>query len=79
VIRLHTFATGDVQTTTFKEESGSHGGADLRIMREWLTALHTRDDSSVVANAQESLKTHTIVFAAEKSRREGRVVKIAEM
>ena len=77
-VRLQTFATGDVQTIQCKPERGSHGGADVRIMREWLTALHTRDDSQVVANAQESLKTHTIVFAAEKARREGRLVKIDE-
>lgn len=35
-----------------------------------------RDDSRIIANAQESLKTHAIVFAAEQSRREGRVVQL---
>jgi len=33
----------------------------------------------VVANAQESLKTHTIVFAAEQSRREGRMVCLKDL
>lgn len=78
-LRMYTFATRDVQTIKFGPEFGSHGGGDARVAREWLTALHTRDDSAIVANAQESLKSHTIVFAAEKSRREGRVVKISEM
>lgn len=78
-LKLYTFATGDCQTTSFGPDRGGHGGGDERIMRDWLAALHTRDDSQIVANAQESLQTHTIVFAAEKSRREGRVVKIAEM
>ncbi|MCC6239947.1 MAG: Gfo/Idh/MocA family oxidoreductase [Phycisphaerales bacterium] len=78
-LTMYTFATGDTQTITFGEEAGSHGGGDQRVVREWLLALHSRDDSQIVANAQESLKTHTIVFAAEQSRRQGRVVKIAEM
>ncbi len=78
-LKLHTFATRDTQTINFGVESGGHGGGDDRIVHEWLTALHTRDDSKVVANAQESLKSHTIVFAAEESRKQGRVVKIAEM
>ena len=78
-IALQTFA--DRNTTTFKigPEWGGHGGGDERVVREWLQALHTRDDSGVVANAQESLKTHTIAFAAEKSRREKRLITIAEM
>jgi hypothetical protein len=45
-------------------------------VREWLQALHSRDDSGIVANAQESLRTHAIVFAAEQSRLEKRLVSL---
>jgi hypothetical protein len=45
-------------------------------MREWLLALASQDSRHLVANAQESLKTHSIVFAAEKSRREGITVEV---
>jgi predicted dehydrogenase len=78
-ITLRTYADGNVQTTKLGREIGGHGGGDERLVREWIWALHTRDDSKIVANAQESLKTHTINFAAELSRREGRMVKIGEM
>ena len=44
-----------------------------------IVAGHSGNDSGIVANAQESLKTHTIAFAAEKSRLERRTVEIAEM
>lgn len=73
------FTSRNVQTVKIAPEPGGHGGGDARIVREWLQALHTRDDSNIVANAQESLRSHAIVFAAEKSRREGRIVQLAEM
>ena len=78
-ITLNTFADRNVQQFTLGAELGGHSGGDVRVVHEWLLALHSRDDSQVVANAQESLKTHTIVFAAEQSRREGRQVAIAEL
>ncbi len=75
-ITIKTFADNNVTSIKMGIETGGHGGGDLRIAREWLVALHTRDDSGIVANAQESLKSHTIVFAAEQSRREGRTVSV---
>jgi predicted dehydrogenase len=79
-IVIRTFADRNVTTIKVGAESGGHGGGDIRITREWLTALHTRDDSAIVANAQESLKSHSIVFAAEISRREGgRKVMLSEL
>jgi predicted dehydrogenase len=76
---LRTFADGNTTRLDIGAEPGGHGGGDNRVMREWLIALRTRDDAGIVANAQESLASHTIVFAAEKSRLEGRTVTLAEM
>jgi hypothetical protein len=78
-ITLKTFADRNVQQIEIGTEEGSHGGGDARVVEDWLLALHSRDDSGVVANAQESLASHTIVFAAEKSRREKRMVEMSEM
>ena len=78
-IQVKTFGDNNVATIALGQEVGGHGGGDTRVVREWLHALHSRKDTGIVANAQESLKTHTIVFAAEKSRREKRLVSIAEM
>jgi hypothetical protein len=78
-ITIKTFDDGLVQQIHMGQETGGHGGGDTRVTREWLQALHSRDDSGIVANAQESLRSHTIVFAAERARRENRVVPLAEM
>lgn len=78
-ITVKTFGDNNVQEIALGQESGGHGGGDNRVVREWLQALHSRDDSGIVANAQESLRTHTIVFAAERSRREGRMITITDM
>lgn len=78
-IVIRTFGDNNTETLEIGPESGGHGGGDSRVIADWLMALHTRDDACVVANAQESLRTHTIVFAAEKSRHEKRMVSIKEM
>ena len=78
-ITVKTFEDGLTQQIQLGQETGGHGGGDMRVTRDWLLALHSRDDSGVVANAQESLRSHTIVFAAERARRENRVVALSEM
>jgi predicted dehydrogenase len=78
-ITIKTFADRNVQHIDIGTEDGGHGGGDARVIQDWLLALHSRDASAVVANAQESLASHTVVFAAEKSRREKRMIELAEM
>ena len=77
-ITIKTFGSNDTTTIQIGAEDG-HGGGDQRIADTWLDALFTRDDSLIVANAQESLKTHTVVFAAEKSRRERKMINLNEL
>jgi predicted dehydrogenase len=78
-IVIRTFADRNEQTIVLGAEPGGHGGGDSRLLRDWLTALHTRDTAGVVANAQESLASHEVVFAAEISRREGRSVSLEQL
>ena len=42
-------------------------------------SARTGDGSRVVTDVHESLRTHGIVFAAERARREGRMVDLAEI
>jgi predicted dehydrogenase len=77
-ITIRTYADAGTQHFTVGPEPGGHGGGDSRVFADWLDALHSRDDRNVVANAQESLRSHTIVFAAEQSRRSGRTIDMAE-
>jgi predicted dehydrogenase len=53
-----------------------HGGGDARLMEAFVAALATGDPSHIRSGAAESLETHAMVFAAEESRREGRVVEL---
>jgi predicted dehydrogenase len=78
-LTIRTFGDHNVERIAMGQEPGGHGGGDHRVVGEWLRALHTRDDTRLVADAQESLRTHTMVFAAERSRRERRLVELAEM
>lgn len=73
-IRIQSFTDGSSRLIEPGAETGGHGGGDYRLTCDWLRALQSRDDSAVVANAQESLRTHRVVFAAEQARLEGRVV-----
>jgi predicted dehydrogenase len=53
-----------------------HGGGDAGVVEAFIQAI-ARDDPSLVSNPEETLEGYEIVFAAERSRRSGRTVKIA--
>ncbi|HEY3234076.1 MAG TPA: Gfo/Idh/MocA family oxidoreductase [Polyangiaceae bacterium] len=55
---------------------GGHGGGDYGLMDSFIDAVAKRDPSLVLSGPEESLETHLMVFAAERARREGRVVSV---
>ncbi|MCL5270391.1 MAG: Gfo/Idh/MocA family oxidoreductase [bacterium] len=78
-LTLRPFGEHNAEVIRFGPEPGGHGGGDARVVHSWLEAMRRSDPGLVLTNVQESLKTHTIVFAAERSRRERRMVEMAEM
>ena len=48
-------------------------------MNAFIEAVSTRDQRKVLSGPDETLASHRMVFAAEQSRREGRVVDLREM
>lgn len=76
---IRTFADDHSEEIVFPTEAGGHGGGDVRVMRTFLEAVSAGDPSRVVTDVDESLRTHTIVFAAERARREGRAVALSEL
>ena len=56
-----------------------HGGGDLGLMKAFVHAVRNDDRSRILSGPRESLETHLMVFAAERSRRENRVVPMEEM
>lgn len=63
-----------------KPEGGHHGGGDKGLIRSFVQAVkegkkEILGEGSIVDHA---LLAHLVVFAAERSRRESRVINIAE-
>ncbi|TVR50446.1 MAG: gfo/Idh/MocA family oxidoreductase [Puniceicoccaceae bacterium] len=77
-IEVRDFASGNTETITIGPEPGGHGGGDRRVLLSWLNAIASRDASLVRTDVQESYHTHRIVFAAERARREGRLIVLDE-
>ncbi|MFH1567289.1 MAG: gfo/Idh/MocA family oxidoreductase, partial [Gemmatimonadota bacterium] len=68
------------QTETIDTEAadssilGGHGGGDYGLMSSFVDAVAHGDQSRVLSGPAETLETHLMVFAAERSRRDGTVV-----
>jgi predicted dehydrogenase len=80
-IELHPFWGTDPkpQTIEIPADSGSHGGGDSAVMHSLVAAIRANNPRLVATPADESLRTHKVVFAAELSRREKRIVELGEM
>ena len=59
--------------------AGGHGGLDDILIGNFVDAVRAGEPKAVLTGPSESLMTHRIAFAAEKSRREGRTVAIEEL
>ena len=53
--------------------NSGHGGGDTGIMDNFIQAVAENDPSLILTGIDETLESHLMVFAAEKSRREGSV------
>jgi predicted dehydrogenase len=59
--------------------ASGHGGGDYGLMKAFVEAMATGDQSKVWSGPDETLASHRIVFAAEQARREKRVVALAKL
>ncbi|KAH8113443.1 NAD-binding protein [Phellopilus nigrolimitatus] len=59
-------------------DGGGHGGGDLGLISAFVRAVRTGRQDVLGTDVDEVLKSHLAVFAAEKSRREGRVIDVAD-
>jgi len=71
------FRTGLKKKHYPKDEGGGHGGGDTGLIRTFVEAVATGRQELLGTDVREVLKSHLTVFAAEASRREGRVVDCA--
>jgi predicted dehydrogenase len=63
-----------IDTLDPEAAASGHGGGDYRLMQAFTAAVATGDASKILSGAQETLESHQMVFAAERSRCENRVV-----
>ena len=64
-----------IDTGAGHENGEGHGGGDAGVVEAFLQAI-ARDDPSLISDPEEDLESYEIVFAAERSRRSGRTVRI---
>ncbi|XP_070579449.1 putative oxidoreductase YteT isoform X2 [Ptychodera flava] len=68
----------DTATPPSGTHLGGHGGADHFLMDAFVRAVSTNDASHISTGPQDALASHLLVFAAEKARRENRIITINE-
>ncbi len=68
------FLTG--QKTVWEQETDGHGGGDWNLVSDWIQAVAAQDSSLLTSTIAASIESHLMGFAAEISRKEGRVVEV---
>ncbi|MFI6539617.1 Gfo/Idh/MocA family protein [Nonomuraea sp. NPDC050547] len=79
LLKVTDFVTGetsvvDSSATGDGTADGGHGGGDEGLMAAFLSAVETGDRSAVLSSPGESLHSHLIAWAAERSRLDGTTV-----
>ena len=74
-LELFDFLTDSTREIEVGAEGG-HGGGDEGIMGAFTRAVAENDPGCILSGPDETLETHLMVFAAERARREGRVVEV---
>jgi predicted dehydrogenase len=81
-IRTLDFQTGnwsEIKANTLAADiTGGHGGGDFSLMESFLDAVQNNNPGLISTGPEVSLETHLIVFAAEMSMLENRVVPLNE-
>jgi len=55
-------------------ENAGHGGGDMGMIRDWIEAVRTQNPNVMSTPLDESLESHLIAFAAERSRKENKII-----
>ena len=81
-IEIYDFQTDARTEIVVNQDDGSvlggHGGGDFGLMHNFIEALITGDRRFILSGPEETLLSHTMVFAAEQSRLENRTMILTE-
>lgn len=80
---MSTFTVNDFRTKqstkhTPRSDGGGHGGGDLGLIQTFVEAVKTKNQELLTTDVSQVLKHHLTVFAAEKSRLEGKIIDCVE-
>jgi hypothetical protein len=79
-LTLTEFVTGEVEPYDLvdngRDAADGHGGGDFGVMGAFLDAVSTGDRSLVRSGPRDSLESHLMAFAAERSRLTGLPVSV---
>jgi len=64
------------KNTGWEQATDTHGGGDWRLMANWIQAIIKHDPGLLTSTIDQSIESHVMCFAAEKSRMEKQVVDI---
>lgn len=76
------FVTGEKKTynanamDALNYEGVGHGGGDAGMIRDWIEAVRTQNAKVMSTPLNESLESHLIAFAAERSRKENKIIEL---
>ena len=81
-IRVHDFNTGkwaDVfpdAVVPRGAKTAGHGGSDFFLVNAFVKAVASGDASLIASGVKDSLRSHKLVFAAERSRRQNTIERV---
>lgn len=64
------------QKTEWKQSTDGHGGGDWRLVANWIQAIAEKNQALLSSTIDQSIESHLMGFAAEKSRLEKKVADI---
>jgi predicted dehydrogenase len=75
-IKAYTFEPLTEEVIKPSGMGGTHGGGDRKIMDSFVDAITAGDKKQILTPVQMSLDSHLMAYAAEKSRKTGKVINI---
>ena len=82
-IQIHEFLTGKTEIIDTSEDVSNvpssladHGEGDYALIDTFVSAVAQNNPKLILSGPEETLETHLMTFAAERSRKEGKIVKL---
>ena len=79
-IQVYSFLTGAREIIDTSDENPAsledHGGGDYALIDAFVSAVAENDPSIIHSGPEETLETHLMTFAAERSRKEGKTISL---